>query len=249
MGAWIALRARREGWRTTLIDAFGAGHARATSGDETRIIRVVAQRRPVLQPLVARGADGLERPGRGDRRAPVRAGRRPVARPRRGRLGGVLGGDAADGGHPGRATLPGRPGGALAADALGRSRVRDLRARGRAPDGAARGRGRRAHVRRRGRRVRARLGRAGRGRRAPAGRCRAGRRPPTRRDRVRVRRRPVAAAPLPRRRRRPRPGDQAGRAVRRVAGGRRPVRCGVTPLLARLARRGLRPAGGRRSRA
>ena len=39
MGAWIALRARREGWSTTLIDAFGAGHARATSGDETRIIR------------------------------------------------------------------------------------------------------------------------------------------------------------------------------------------------------------------
>jgi glycine/D-amino acid oxidase-like deaminating enzyme len=39
MGAWIALRARREGWRTTLIDAFGAGHARATSGDESRIIR------------------------------------------------------------------------------------------------------------------------------------------------------------------------------------------------------------------
>ena len=39
MGAWIALQARREGWRTTLIDAFGAGNARATSGDETRIIR------------------------------------------------------------------------------------------------------------------------------------------------------------------------------------------------------------------
>ncbi len=39
MGAWIALHGRREGWRTTLIDAFGAGHARATSGDETRIIR------------------------------------------------------------------------------------------------------------------------------------------------------------------------------------------------------------------
>ncbi|MEO8438080.1 MAG: FAD-dependent oxidoreductase [Chloroflexota bacterium] len=39
MGSWIALRARREGWRTTLIDAFGAGHSRATSGDETRIIR------------------------------------------------------------------------------------------------------------------------------------------------------------------------------------------------------------------
>jgi sarcosine oxidase len=39
LGAWTALEARRRGWRTTLIDAFGAGHARATSGDETRIIR------------------------------------------------------------------------------------------------------------------------------------------------------------------------------------------------------------------
>lgn len=39
MGAWTALRARRAGWSTTLIDAFGAGHPRATSGDETRIIR------------------------------------------------------------------------------------------------------------------------------------------------------------------------------------------------------------------
>jgi len=39
MGAWTALQARRQGWQTTLIDAFGAGHSRATSGDETRIIR------------------------------------------------------------------------------------------------------------------------------------------------------------------------------------------------------------------
>ena len=39
MGAWTALQALRRGWRTTLIDAFGAGHSRATSGDETRIIR------------------------------------------------------------------------------------------------------------------------------------------------------------------------------------------------------------------
>lgn len=39
MGAWTALHARRRGWATTLIDAFGAGHSRATSGDETRIIR------------------------------------------------------------------------------------------------------------------------------------------------------------------------------------------------------------------
>ena len=39
MGAWTALHARRAGMATTLIDAFGAGNARATSGDETRIIR------------------------------------------------------------------------------------------------------------------------------------------------------------------------------------------------------------------
>jgi len=39
MGAWTALQARRQGWRTTLLDAFGAGNSRATSGDESRIIR------------------------------------------------------------------------------------------------------------------------------------------------------------------------------------------------------------------
>ncbi len=39
MGAWTALCAQRAGMTTTLVDAFGAGHARATSGDETRIIR------------------------------------------------------------------------------------------------------------------------------------------------------------------------------------------------------------------
>ena len=39
MGAWIALQARRDGRRTTLIDAFGVGNALGSSGDETRIIR------------------------------------------------------------------------------------------------------------------------------------------------------------------------------------------------------------------
>lgn len=39
MGAWTALQARRQGRSVTLVDAFGAGHSRATSGDETRIIR------------------------------------------------------------------------------------------------------------------------------------------------------------------------------------------------------------------
>jgi sarcosine oxidase len=39
MGAWTALVARRGGRTVTLLDAFGAGHARATSGDQTRISR------------------------------------------------------------------------------------------------------------------------------------------------------------------------------------------------------------------
>ena len=39
MGAWTALRARRGGREVTLLDAWGSGHSRASSGDETRIIR------------------------------------------------------------------------------------------------------------------------------------------------------------------------------------------------------------------
>jgi sarcosine oxidase len=39
MGAWTALHARRGGRDVLLVDAYGAGHSRATSGDETRIIR------------------------------------------------------------------------------------------------------------------------------------------------------------------------------------------------------------------
>ena len=39
MGAWTALRALRDGRSTELIDAYGPGNARASSGDESRIIR------------------------------------------------------------------------------------------------------------------------------------------------------------------------------------------------------------------
>jgi sarcosine oxidase len=39
MGSWTALRAVERGLSTLLIDAFGPGDPRATSGDETRIIR------------------------------------------------------------------------------------------------------------------------------------------------------------------------------------------------------------------
>ena len=39
MGAWIARRALDGGRRTMLVDAYGVAHSRATSGDESRIIR------------------------------------------------------------------------------------------------------------------------------------------------------------------------------------------------------------------
>jgi sarcosine oxidase len=39
MGAWTAFWAQAGGRHVTLIDAWGAGHSRATSGDETRITR------------------------------------------------------------------------------------------------------------------------------------------------------------------------------------------------------------------
>ena len=40
IGAWTALRARLAGWSTILIDAYGIAHPRATSSDETRILRM-----------------------------------------------------------------------------------------------------------------------------------------------------------------------------------------------------------------
>lgn len=38
-GGWTALYLRRKGFQVTLIDAWGPGNARASSGDETRVIR------------------------------------------------------------------------------------------------------------------------------------------------------------------------------------------------------------------
>lgn len=38
-GAWIAERLKRKGASVALLDAYGAGHARASSGGETRVIR------------------------------------------------------------------------------------------------------------------------------------------------------------------------------------------------------------------
>lgn len=40
-GGWTALFLRRRGWRVTLVDAWGPGNSRASSGGETRIIRSI----------------------------------------------------------------------------------------------------------------------------------------------------------------------------------------------------------------
>lgn len=40
-GGWTALMLLRKGYKVTLIDAWGAGNSRASSGDETRVIRSV----------------------------------------------------------------------------------------------------------------------------------------------------------------------------------------------------------------
>ena len=134
--------------------------------------------------------------------------------------------------------------------ALGRPRVRDLRARGRPADGPSRGGGRRPDVRRGrwpqfelgwaepgavdGRRlldvIAERWRRAGRGRRScsPPGPWLPRLFPDVVGDLIRVTKQDVLFVGLP--------------------AGRRPVRRGVAPLLARFRRGGLRPPGGRRAR-
>src|ERR1700747_386101 len=39
-GAWTALHLARRGKRVLLVDAYGPGHSRSSSGDESRIIRM-----------------------------------------------------------------------------------------------------------------------------------------------------------------------------------------------------------------
>jgi glycine/D-amino acid oxidase-like deaminating enzyme len=53
-GGWTALALLRSGFRVSLIDAWGAGHARASSGGETRVIRAVYGGVPVYTQMAAR---------------------------------------------------------------------------------------------------------------------------------------------------------------------------------------------------
>lgn len=56
-GGWTALRLREMGHSVTLVDAYGPGNARATSGDETRQIRIGYGGREVYSRWVMRGMD------------------------------------------------------------------------------------------------------------------------------------------------------------------------------------------------
>jgi glycine/D-amino acid oxidase-like deaminating enzyme len=56
-GGWAALELVRRGAAVTLIDAWGPGHARASSGGETRIIRAAYGSRAIYTRLAARALD------------------------------------------------------------------------------------------------------------------------------------------------------------------------------------------------
>src|SRR5215203_6526386 len=53
-GGWTALSLLRAGMRVTLVDAWGAGNSRASSGGETRVIRAVYYGVPLYTEMVAR---------------------------------------------------------------------------------------------------------------------------------------------------------------------------------------------------
>lgn len=53
-GGWTALALRRAGFTVTLIDAWGAGHSRASSGGETRVIRGAYGGVPIYTHMAAR---------------------------------------------------------------------------------------------------------------------------------------------------------------------------------------------------
>jgi sarcosine oxidase len=53
-GGWTALMLRRAGARVTLVDAWGPGHARASSGGETRVIRGTYGDRAIYTAMAAR---------------------------------------------------------------------------------------------------------------------------------------------------------------------------------------------------
>ncbi|MDX2194339.1 MAG: FAD-dependent oxidoreductase [Gemmatimonadales bacterium] len=56
-GGWTALSLLRRGARVTLLDAWGAGHSRASSGDESRVIRAMYNGDVTYTTMVQRSLD------------------------------------------------------------------------------------------------------------------------------------------------------------------------------------------------
>jgi sarcosine oxidase len=56
-GGWTALELRRRGARVTLLDAWGPGNARASSGGETRVIRATYGSRAIYTKMAVRALD------------------------------------------------------------------------------------------------------------------------------------------------------------------------------------------------
>ena len=226
MGAWTALRSRRAGWSTTLIDAFGAGHPRATSGDETRILRSAhgADTFYARWSREARSAWRAFEDETGERFF-IEAGMLWFARREDGfeahSMAALTSIDI-----PVRRLSTADSGRRVAADRGRRPGIRRVRARSRVAAGTERG-GRRGPDVRRGRRaIRARLGDPRHHRGPSPHRRRHGRWHTSRRRHVRVRGRAVAAPPLPGRRGRAHPGHEAGR---RCSSARRRATAGSMP--------------------
>ena len=57
-GGWTALALQRRGAQVTLVDAWGAGHSRASSGDETRVIRAIYNGNATYTDMVLRAWAG-----------------------------------------------------------------------------------------------------------------------------------------------------------------------------------------------
>ena len=59
-GAWTALQLRRSGRSVTLVDAFGAGHTRSSSGGATRLFRVGYGREAIYSKWAQRSLDAWQ---------------------------------------------------------------------------------------------------------------------------------------------------------------------------------------------
>src|SRR4051812_12380613 len=64
-GAWTAWHLRRGGASVTLVDAFGPGHSRASSGGESRIIRMGYGADEIYTGMALRSLDLWKTLGRG----------------------------------------------------------------------------------------------------------------------------------------------------------------------------------------